>query len=1703
VRPERLEAPERYRVVVVLLRDTGFGFGEIGSLAEPEGRRYWEFANATSPDAPLNVLAALDRLDLAYAAGTTTLRIQFTAARYDDFDDPPSTAEVPFRLRVQVWDETISDFVVLANPAFEITRSLTSHAGLWTPVVLAVDETLTLAPAEGNFQYGHDYSATVFLEHLEPDATVVGHGQLPTALQALVPLTGKLFFGDLETRFTDLANDPRVGQIENPEFPGDGFLTVLAVANQSGTLPGQPGLTYGDGTPLPVHIFGSGEARYVGVPGVTLEGSRNGRRRVGTVRFGFARLQLRRDGLFALDAYAGLPAGSGFATDGETRLLLGRMPLGVVPLTPEVQPRGTEFSLNAGDFGLAALWFHHEQLPLRLATDRIVWDVPGNAFRIADGRWSFVREPELSFLEGPALAVPLGPALTTRPGNDHYLRFARGMANQPLRLVVDPQGRGRLDASVALAGGDFVTHFPVDVMVPVQEGQFVLRDGRVNRELSEIRLVPNQPMALGYFQGCPDPGCAGGASAVLEFGSATGTMGLTPDGGLRAVGAVASPPADPARLAWGALSAGRFAQSVGDFSETTFHASGFVLRAEESAVGYEAGDRPGVLLHTGFGQSQGEAILERPFTDGYARGLADYPGLNFRLAGDGAATAVSHLAGQRVPAAGTYPVQANSKYYVRPGGVSGRHQAVAGQFPRDLLLYGFQTSLDGLRLSYLDNQVERSATEGGIAVPFPSDFVQEFAELRLRCNGQLLDAKIRGESRHRLAYWLAPFRSLTMEFRGASNAPCDTTEGVLLLGASVDLPLLQKPALGVLGFRSTGRLVAAADQIPGVDSRLALPPSLEIAGPEGRDYRFTPVTKAYFNAWPGNGGEPADGFANFAGTIDLPWFLDSKVHIHAFGLGAHAILQLMGGWNGNGRPDDRSRAWTDAAGHTFFDRQDFDPTNRGFPADVPVAAYRDPGEGSDRFRPRAQQRLFGLSSAAVDFPIRWESGSRAFRSAGHQVANALVFELQGEAARLSSRQAHLNFAAKVQDRVPHFSASEFLMGEIDDRIGLFSSVSNAIVGVLNDNAVAHRLREGANDLDRLLSPDLSKLIGADLLTALNGPIDELLDEVLAKAQAGVVDAGDFHDALCQHLATGGTALNRFQQQFLETSELVETVGRKVVNSLRTADDGVTSAITIVEPKDLGQGKFSRRVVTEIVQRAIREAPPDAPPLVKALATNVAPSLLDDLIEEYVGEAVEPSLAQIESTLREVHAQLAKAIQELEAGRGGIRDGLEQARSALIAGGSFYRDVTNAVCVDLKSVTLPVTQAASDRVRWREQIKRVVLARLLEGVFPKETHFVLKQFLLPDRGLFRGALEDLFARVNDTIVGVALGPARDLVREPLAGLDEGVLQAAEKLRNLLEGTRIYGYADIAEDELQKLRVEGEFRFHLGPSEMGGDSRLNFDAFYQVERFQGNAPGRGCRPAGETYLETTFGASASPPGGFAQGLKLGVTGRYSLDGAGRLQGLAGGITATGAKKIAGFTAKDPQFGFSVGEEGTYLGGTVAGRFKDFALQARMFVGVACDLGKLDLIDENTARLLADNGVTAADRLAGYYVAGDLTVPLEKFLPIPLPSTCLLRLEGRGGTGSFGFLQPGLPPLFLVGMRQRLGLKGELLCILSGEGDLDLVGAVGIDKVGTPQATIAGTLKIGGSIGICPVCEEITKTFPWVVHLRADDVDFESPF
>ena len=62
--------------------------------------------------------------------------------------------------------------------------------------------------------------------------------------------------------------------------------------------------------------------------------------------------------------------------------------------------------------------------------------------------------------------------------------------------------------------------------------------------------------------------------------------------------------------------------------------------------------------------------------------------------------------------------------------------------PANLVLYGFPVSFSNLSLAFISSENTRSATVGTISVPYPSDFIQSFEEMRLTCLGDLKEAKI-------------------------------------------------------------------------------------------------------------------------------------------------------------------------------------------------------------------------------------------------------------------------------------------------------------------------------------------------------------------------------------------------------------------------------------------------------------------------------------------------------------------------------------------------------------------------------------------------------------------------------------------------------------------------------------------------------------------------------------------------------------------------------------------------------------------------------------------------------------------------------------------------------------------------------------------------------------------------------------------------
>ena len=400
----------------------------------------------------------------------------------------------------------------------------------------------------------------------------------------------------------------------------------------------------------------------------------------------------------------------------------------------------------------------------------------------------------------------------------------------------------------------------------------------------------------------------------------------------------------------------------------------------------------------------------------------------------------------------------------------------------------------------------------------------------------------------------------------------------------------------------------------------------------------------------------------------------------------------------------------------------------------------------------------------------------------------------------------MKFDAGVGTEVPNFSASEFLLGQIEGRTGLFQTVSNAVERALNRNDVADRLRSGADAWDALVSPDLEKLLGNEWFAVVDPWVNLLLDATLSRAKAAGAAAGSFQETLCGVLSEAGNGVSRFEKKFLETSAVVEEVGERIEGALRQADDAVTSAITIVESKEVEPGKTRRTVVSEIAKRVVRESGPDASPLVKALAGNVAPGLVDELVDQHLAETIEPTLAEIETNLRDVHRDLDGFIREWGEGRGVFRSGLERAQGALALAGRFHRDAMNALCVEFRAEVRPVMEALSDRARLKSRMRRILLSELLKGVFSKEVHLLLRQYLLTDRKLFRGALEELFQQVHATIVGLALGPLREWGLRDL-GTPLGVIHGTLKLSGEV------GFCPVCEDITRTLpwAVEAENHF----------------------------------------------------------------------------------------------------------------------------------------------------------------------------------------------------------------------------------------------------------------------------------------------------
>ena len=85
---------------------------------------------------------------------------------------------------------------------------------------------------------------------------------------------------------------------------------------------------------------------------------------------------------------------------------------------------------------------------------------------------------------------------------------------------------------------------------------------------------------------------------------------------------------------------------------------------------------------------------------------------------------------------------------------------------------------------FLDNRMRDSRIDGLIDLPYPAQFAQKFAGLRLNCLGGIEGAPLpEPDLNQPLAYWNGRFDALALQFRHDPEDVCNVTNAFLTLGA--------------------------------------------------------------------------------------------------------------------------------------------------------------------------------------------------------------------------------------------------------------------------------------------------------------------------------------------------------------------------------------------------------------------------------------------------------------------------------------------------------------------------------------------------------------------------------------------------------------------------------------------------------------------------------------------------------------------------------------------------------------------------------------------------------------------------------------------------------------------------------------------------------------------------------------------------------
>jgi len=1603
----------------------------------------YHFPSRDPADPQVNVIAVLDdvQIERTYCIPTVsgkdafTARVQYTLHRYDKWDQNPEQSPVVVRFQLELREAGGTNSVPLEQAIVTVTNQVWTHTiavvpNPIAPVKQTFEVTVPFRPLEQLDSPNQEYELAVRISHIEEPPEKIEVGN-----QVISSAARLLHFnGKLLFGGIETEFDALLNDPVPISIGPQGIATTLQIPSGHGWISGNTGYRFGDGTALPVWLESDGDAVYRGSGDVAVTHTMPDLGVTSGVRYARSNLRLNTSGLFG-DVTVWLPTGLGCRTNLNSRVIQGRLTFQDVGFSQSVTPLDSP--------GLEQpMWIAEESKPLWIEAEAVRWEVSQGRFRFQPtGKVRYVRWEEIDFLRNGADV--LDASMREKKGNDLLFMSAEEVVSEAVIAEVGANGAAEMTYELRLGKNVFQAHFPYGVKVSILEGRVVIQEDRIQPRDSFVTVT--DPIVVSYARDCVGANCGGSAGpATLEFEPTDQTLHVTPDGGLVGEGTIVN----PQPLTWGWIqSKGEFAHQVEAFEEGRFHMPGCFVRGIEQALPPKWG---GVtILYSGVDPQDLEKI-ERPGTSGYQEGLGDYAGLNFRVGSDGNKSAQSVLGGEPT---GSYPLTGRSKYYVRLSGVSGIHEAVYGSFPKEAKIYGYQFQFDNFGLAFLDNQNVDSRTQGSVYVPSPSDFTQRFERLRFSCLGALEKADVPSDEAGLtkvLKYWQADFVTLAIAFARPASVQCDPGKGYLTLGVEAYAPALGESVrlYGTLGFHPNGNLITREDGVldPPFDSRLKVPSVCSIPGPKDEKYAFTPVIDAYLNNWDYAHGSGEQGFLNVAGRLDVPFFEDLWVHIHTTPdkEGTNAPLYMMGGWRAG-------KGFEEPSGIHFFNQttnQIADPDNRGFPSGVTLAEYREGDTGgNEEYLVRAYRTW--LEVIDFEYPLKWSTSSRSFQSFKSEKNDLLVLTVEHQVRYLSAEHAELRFGAQYEG-LPQINLANLAYDQLD-------GVGDVIQNVLGQ-ASRQAIDEGLDSLNELLSDQIHELMDPVLDSMIDPVIDNLYTQLQSDFQSFGGSPSSWNpDPLIDQYFTGpvGSIQDRLQQ-------LVNGAAGSTTNLLQDIDGHLAKAQQMVGIfRDLlkKDSNGHRNLVAN---------------LTKALVGEFAADLVSLLTDEWMDSALEradSTLDAIYETLDQLYQTIGMIRNELQAG-GQIAQELQQKWNAHLAElNQIAQDARDTVKDWFHSVLQqgedPFTYYTADEIK--QMIRQEIEDRLMGSVLSTVIQETVKQWMYDVDAMITEAIGSIFQEVNTMI--------RDALSQALASVDDTINGFLGKVNSVMGAGRVNGYAKINGDALRELRLDIYAKLSVA-----SDFELN--AYLLIKELDSEGTPSVCLPGSGKATEVEMGAKDVEVKWISKGVKASVQAKFTFDTGGAVPipiNCMGGIELKGTINFEAVKIKYMGASMAFGELENYLSCATKLAINKYEGAGGVFFGRTCTLDPF-FWDKDVQSILGNPPFTGA------YIYVEVWVPLSETL-LGIPATCMFQISAGIGMG-VGYFMEG--PTFIGKM--LVGANGEVLCIVSVEGKIVLVGVKNSDGV-----HMKGHGDLTGKIGCCPFCIKFSKTLGLEYKEGSWSVDF----